>query len=272
MTPRLGKRLVLFLLASTAACRSLAVSLTFSNSSLITINDSSSPPTRAAPYPSSVSVTGLTGQVVRKATVTISGFTHGFPSDVTILLVSPAGHKVIIMSEVGGQNPMSVTNLTITLDDDATNSLPVYSRLSSGVFKPTNGYQAIGHATLPYDLPAPAPAPNSNCVSRLSLFNNSDPTGIWNLFVVDDATGESGAISNGWTLKLEVAAPLGIIRQGANVVISWPASAQNASLQSAPSVTSGWGNVTNVPVQSSNHWMVTNTISGATRFYRLLSN
>src|SRR5438874_3585189 len=89
-------------LLSTAFCLSTrALSLNFSNSNPVIVNDSGSPPTKAAPYPSSLTVTGVTGQVITKATVTLKGFTHGFPSDVTMLLVAPAGQKLILLSEVG---------------------------------------------------------------------------------------------------------------------------------------------------------------------------
>ena len=35
----------------------------------------------------------------------------------------------------------------------------------------------------------------------MSAFDGTDPNGTWNLFVVDDAAGDSGKIS-GWTLDL----------------------------------------------------------------------
>ena len=44
------------------------------------------------------------------------------PSDVNVLLVSPAGGTVLLMSHTGGG--YSVTNLTLTFDDASTNTLP----------------------------------------------------------------------------------------------------------------------------------------------------
>ena len=118
MTFPLGRPFGVALLACLISFRVPALSYTFSNTNLVAINDSTSPPTKAGLYPSTLTVTGLTGQVITKAAVTLTQFTHEFPSDVTILLVGPAGQKSIVISEVGGQVPMPVTNLTITLDDN----------------------------------------------------------------------------------------------------------------------------------------------------------
>jgi subtilisin-like proprotein convertase family protein len=266
------RRFGIALLVASAAFRVSGLSFSFTNSDLILITDTTAPPTRASPYPSNLSVTGLTGQVITKATVTLNALSHGYPSDVTVLLVGPSGQKTVIMSETGGQIPLAVTNLTITLDDDAASSLPIYSRLSSGTFKPTNGYFALGHTSLPYDLPAPAPAPNSNCAASLALFKNTDPAGVWTLFVVDDASGNDGAISNGWILNLEIAVPLTATRQGTNVVISWPGSARSAVLQSANGFASTWNDVATTPVLVSNRWTVTNAIAAGIRWFRLRTN
>jgi subtilisin-like proprotein convertase family protein len=245
--------------------------LMFSNSNFIIINDSFSPPTIATPYPSTNLATGLAGQVVTKATVTLQGFSHEFPSDVDILLVGPQGQKAILMANVGGQDKYSVTNLTLTLDDDAMNSLPIYTNLVSGTFKPTNGYLATGNASLPFNFPSPAPPGTSNAVSSLSVFKNTDPNGTWNLFVVDDVGGDSGSISGGWSLTLFVAVQLQAVRDRTNIVISWPGSVTNATLQFSPALQSSiaWSNVTTTPILTSGRYTVTNPISAGSRFYRL---
>ena len=244
---------------------------TFSNTNFMSINDSGNPPTLSTPYPSTNIVTGLAGQLVTKATVTLNGFSHLFPSDVDILLVGPQGQKAILMANVGGQDKFSVTNLTLTLDDDATNSLPIYTNLVSGTFKPTNGYLATGNSSLPFNFPAPAPPGTSNAVSALSVFKNTDPSGTWNLFVVDDVGGDSGSISGGWSLNLIVAVPLQAVRYQTNIVISWPGSATNSTLQFSPNLLSSiaWSNVTTTPILTSGRYTVTNPISTGSTFYRL---
>jgi subtilisin-like proprotein convertase family protein len=263
------------LLSAAPVSSSGSMIFSFSNTNLITINDSANPLTNATPYPSANLVTGLVGRVVSKATVTLSGLSHTFPSDVSILLVGPQGQMAILMSEVGGQQKYSVTNLTLTLDDDASNPLPVYSSLTSGTFKPTDGYLSLGYPKLPYDFPLPAPPGNSNSLSALSVFNNTDPDGAWNLFVICDSAGtDSGSLSNGWILNLTVLVPLQILQSQTNVVISWPASVTNARLQLS-SILSGsntWSNVVTTPVSIGGRLTVTSPISGENAFYRLVTN
>jgi subtilisin-like proprotein convertase family protein len=255
------------LLSEAASC---AATVTFSNAALITINDSMAPPTAASMYPSPVTVTGLTGQVITKLTVTIYGFTHGFPSDVDILLVGPQGQNSLLMANAGGQNKYSVTNLVLTFDDDAGLKLPIFTGLVSGTFKPTDGYAALGYSNLPFEFPLPAPPGNSNSSTALSVFSYTDPNGVWKLFVVDDVSGDGGTISGGWSLSLSVAVPLRIARVETNSVISWTGAVTNYSLQSSSGLSTQWNHVTNVPVLSGGRYYVTNAMNGSTRFYRLL--
>lgn len=250
--------------------RSPAITFSFTNANLLVIQDSTNPPTPALPYPSTNLVTGLTGMVVVKATVTLQGLTHGFPSDIEMLLVGPGGQESLLMAQVGGQNKFSVTNLNVTLDDQAANYLPVYTNLQSGTFKPTNGYFFLdGTTNLLGDLPPPAPTGNSNAVASLSMFQGTDPTGAWRLFVVDDAAPNAGALSNGWSLHLSVAVPLAVRRTQTTVVLSWTNAVQGCTLQATPNLSLGWTNVLPAPVVVAGRYTVTNPIAGATLYYRL---
>lgn len=252
---------------------------TFSNTDFITLNTTNSLP-NAAPYPSSINVGGLAGLVVTKATVTLRSFTHQSPSDVAILLVGPQNQQAILMAEVGGQDARysSVTNLTLVLDDDATDSLPVFSTLVTGVFKPTDGwldpYFADPGGILPYGFPPPAPPGSSNAPAALSVFQNTAPDGTWNLFALDDSSIYSGCISNGWSLSLDVAVPLQIAQSRSNVVISWPASVTNCQLQLSTSLLGlkTWSNSAILPVSVDGRLSVTNPIIGEDAFYRLVTN
>ncbi len=248
----------------------LGASFLFANTNSVEINDSQTPPTKATPYPLTNVVSGLTGLVVTKVTVTLQGFSHGFPSDVSMLLVGPQGQEAIVMSEVGGQMQYSVTNLTLTLDDEATNSLPVYTSLATGTFKPTNGYLVLGYRQLPYDFPSPAPPRNSNAVSAFSAFKDTDPEGTWKLFVVDDASGNSGSISRGWNLNIDAAVPLSIARAQTNVVVSWTNAVSGCALQSAPGLSGPWTNVAPGPVVVSGRYTVTNRVGPGGVYYRLI--
>jgi uncharacterized repeat protein (TIGR01451 family) len=159
---------------------------TFSNTAPIEIRDDAP----AQPYPSVITVTGLVG-VVSKTVVTITNLYHTRPSDIDMLLVSPAGGKVMVMSDVGGG--YWVTNVTLTLDDAAPGSLPDAAPLTNGVFKPTN-YGAFDLL----DMPAPEPP----FATSLAAFNDTNPNGQWRLFIRDDAPAQSGHIRNGWLLQI----------------------------------------------------------------------
>jgi hypothetical protein len=92
-------------------------SMTFSNPAAITIPASgtgAATGSPATPYPSTITVAGAP-TTISKITVTINNFNHTFPDDVDILLVSPTGRKMIIMSDAGSSTV--ATNLNITLDD-----------------------------------------------------------------------------------------------------------------------------------------------------------
>ncbi|MDQ6631539.1 MAG: hypothetical protein M3Y82_07250, partial [Verrucomicrobiota bacterium] len=165
----------------------------FSNTNAITINDHTS----ATPYPSGISVSGIPlNEKIDKITVTFHNLSHTFPGDIDMLLVAPSGTNLILFSDAG--NNLEISGVTVTLDDDALTSLPSTNVIVSGVFKPTNYGAAID--------PFPAPAPAPSMATNLSIFKGTNPNGIWNLFVVDDATIDTGSIAGGWSLTIRTAA------------------------------------------------------------------
>jgi hypothetical protein len=145
---------------------------------------------KASPYPSNIVVSGL-GGIVQQVRVTLHNFRHDRPDDVTILLTGPSG-KIILMSDVGGDFPVSPP-VTLTFRDTGVPFLPDNGPLVSGTFRPTNWEDGD---TFPF--PAP-PAPYG---SKLSDFNGIIPNGTWQLFVIDDRTGFNGRM-DGWTLSID---------------------------------------------------------------------
>jgi (2Fe-2S) ferredoxin/subtilisin-like proprotein convertase family protein len=146
----------------------------------------------ANPYPSDIQLAGLTG-LVTGVTVNLENFSHTSPDDVDILLVAPNGRRIILMSDTGGN--AAVSNLSITLTDAATASLPDNSALASGIFKPTNFDETDTF---------PSPAPQGDLTgSTLGAFYGTNPNGTWSLYVVDDNGNNAGTISGGWNLDLQ---------------------------------------------------------------------
>lgn len=171
----------------TTASGTATGSTSFSNSAAIVIPSGGT----ASPYPASIPVSGV--GTIAKVTVTLAGYTHTFPRDVDVLLVGPGGQSVVLMSDAGGGT--NVSNLTLTIDDDASSSFDA-STPTSGTYKPTNVEDFEG----PDGYPSPAPA--SGYGSVLSIFNGTNANGTWLLYVVDDFNGDSGTFSGGWSLSI----------------------------------------------------------------------
>jgi hypothetical protein len=115
-----------------------------------------------------------------------------------ILLVGPLGQKVLLMSDVGGG--VSVANVNLTFDDAATVFLPTSAvSITTGTYKPTDS----GATSDAFSASAPAAPYDLN----LAVFNGTNPTGTWSLYVMDDRGINTGSISGGWRLSLQTTAP-----------------------------------------------------------------
>ncbi len=147
----------------------------------------------ASPYPLNINVSGLPGTVA-DVNVSLFGLEHARPDDIDILLVGPAGQKIILLSDVGGNN--DINGVDLVLDDEAADFLPDSGQLTSGTFKPTN----IGTGDT-----FPSPAPAGPYGSLLSDFVGTNPNGSWRLYVVDDSNPRNGSISGGWGLTFVLA-------------------------------------------------------------------
>ena len=183
---------------------------TFSNPALITIPASGTGGSTGAPanpYPSNITVSGAPATIT-KVVVGLNGITHTFPDDIDVLLVSPNGQKLIVMSDAGGGDDIS--NVNLTLDDSAAALLNDGTLLASGTYKPTN----YGTGDLfPSPAPAapylsPATAGSDTLTSAFTGVAGGNPNGTWSLYVVDDASADVGTMSGGWSLTLTTSTPV----------------------------------------------------------------
>jgi subtilisin-like proprotein convertase family protein len=175
---------------------------TFSNTTAITI-PSGAPGTTsgpASPYPSTIGVTGLPGNVV-DVNVTLIGLSHTCMSDLRFLLVGPGGQKTILLSTVGpytGCEP-DIVGGTIGIDDEAATTYPC-NAVPSGTFKPTaepaSGVECSGPPVV-----FPAPAPPEPYPVALSAFDGAPAAGTWSLFVFDQFGEDVGSLL-AWSLDL----------------------------------------------------------------------
>ncbi|MDQ3797887.1 MAG: M36 family metallopeptidase [Acidobacteriota bacterium] len=169
---------------------------TFSNTAAITIADNAP----SSPYPSNITVSGLSGNKIMK--LNLNGLTHTFPGDIDILLVGPGGQKFTAMSDMGGGG--DVANINLTLADGATAALST-TQLATGTFRPgntdttTDAFPAPA-PTAPYDNPAPA-----GTATFASAFTTAGANlnGTWALYVRDDAGTDTGQFAGGWSLTFE---------------------------------------------------------------------
>lgn len=181
------------------AISSLSAQSTFTNNNLITINDDAS----ATPYPATINVSGLSGTIT-DVNVTLTNINHAFPDDIGVLLVSPTGTAVTLMTDAGGGAVQGFTNVTITYDDGALTSVPDEGPVPSGSYKPTQGTSDLLSDPHLADFAGPAPAGPYN--TTLAALNGLNPNGIWNLYVDDDTAIDGGSINNGWSVTITTSA------------------------------------------------------------------
>ncbi len=171
----------------------------YRNPTTIFVGSVAAPP---GPYPSSISVSNLPG-VVSSVSVILTNFNHTVPDDVDILLVSPSGQKLLMMSDAGGDSATGFIRLTFA--DDFTTALPDSTRIFTGDYRPTN----YGTGDI-----FPAPAPASPYGANFKVFDGINPNGQWRLFVTDDVAGAGSGSIGGWYLNLTTfAAPPVIVAQ-----------------------------------------------------------
>jgi uncharacterized repeat protein (TIGR01451 family) len=135
-------------------------------------------------------------------------------------------------------------------------AVPGYD-LASGLGTPIGTNLISALAGTNYITPISPPSPPYG--STLSALNGGNPNGTWSLFVLDDQSPDSGAISNGWSLTLTLASPVGY---SADVGISISTSATNVLVNSNAVFIVG---VTNYGPSTSSNVLVSDTLpSGIT--------
>jgi uncharacterized repeat protein (TIGR01451 family) len=179
-------------------------STSFSNPAALSIADATGTgPGLASIYPSTITVSGLTG-VVHKVTATLVGLSHTFADDLDVLLVSPGGQTAFLMSDVGGDTALSA--VTLTFDDEADVTLPNVGTILTGSYRPTTFESGSDNF--------PPPAPVAPFGTALSTFSGINPNGVWSLFIIDDLDGDIGTLAGGWRLSISTANPMADLAAG----------------------------------------------------------
>jgi thiol-disulfide isomerase/thioredoxin/subtilisin-like proprotein convertase family protein len=158
------------------------------------MNITTIPPSgNASPYPSTISVAGVTGTITALR-VQLNGVTHTWPDEMDVFLVSPAGKVCVLMSDAGGSN--AIVNRNLVFDNAATAAIPDNSAITSGNYRPAN-----------YEVGEPLPPGGSGSIgTNLLALASGGVNGDWKLFVSDDTSGEGGSIAS-WSLIFIPSAP-----------------------------------------------------------------
>jgi len=155
---------------------------TFSQSNTILVPNGTPTTTTGpgGPYPSQISVAGLPATGITVKSVKLGNVNHSFPDDMDIVLVSPTGQAVILMSDAGGGT--DEIGLDYTFDDAAATTM------ADGTFNPQGTYKPTNFLT-PDNFPAPGPGSLTQATPTLSSFTGN-PNGDWKLYVVVDLGGD----------------------------------------------------------------------------------
>src|SRR5215213_7653148 len=84
-----------------------------------------------AHYPSTIPVAGVAG-TVEDVHVTLKDVKSTFPGDIDVVLVSPAGRSVMLMSDSGDTQDLTGQNLTFS--DTADHGLPANDPIPTGTY------------------------------------------------------------------------------------------------------------------------------------------
>ena len=160
------------------------------NSSLIRILDNAP----GSPYPSIITAANYATTGVSVQSVRLNGITHTWGNDIDILLQSPTGQNVVLMSDVGGTAAIPA-GTTYTFKDGAP-AMNAAALNPSGTYSPTNSGASD-------NWPAPGPGAITQATPTLALFGSTaNVNGDWKLFVFDDIGGDFGSIAGGWSINL----------------------------------------------------------------------
>jgi subtilisin-like proprotein convertase family protein len=198
-------------LTQTVIDQTTIISNAFCNTGSFPINDPAAlnETGTANPYPSQISVSGVTGNV-GTVSITLRNITHSAADDIDVLLVGPGGQKFVVVSDSGGgiTAGTELSNVTVTFTDaaalSAPDSTPWSAPNTSVSLKPADYNDGTDvfpspAPTGPYGTPAPAGSATFG-----SVFAGTPAAGLWKLYIADDVLGDSGTVGDGWCLNLTV--------------------------------------------------------------------
>lgn len=165
----------------------MIISQTFSNTANVCPPDNSTTGTTSV-----IAVLGA-GSSLTSITVNIPNISHTWYDDLDIMLISPTGQRIILMSDCGGNNS-GTGNRNYTFIQGGTVLANGAAPTGSGNVSPTD-YEA--------DAAWPDGAPTITAMNQFT----GDPNGNWTLRVLDDAGGDTGCLNGGWSITIVATTP-----------------------------------------------------------------
>ena len=220
-------------------------------------NPDGSAPVSASPYPSGITVSGMSG-AVSGVTVTISGWTfpNNYPDSLELMLVAPSGQALAFFAGNCGDNQQSLSNFNLNLADSATAVPPSgYNQdcTNNATYKPYVNTGLLYNGPCPLSFPGASPS-SANCangstVGFTSTFTGATPNGTWNVYAqIQDDSENAGSLSITLNLTTEVTQSATTTAVSANPTDIFNSSPNNSSTFTA-TVTSSAGTVNEGQVQ-----------------------
>ena len=148
----------------------------------------SNPAGPASVYPITFNVSGLYGNVT-KVTLSLSGYSHNWVSDVGMVLQSPNNINSLMVMRKSGNNVANNANVIL----DST-SPTVWNGYSTGTFQPDPQPVITGLFAAPLSQTFSV----GTTYNSLNIYNGTSSTnnnGTWKLFIQDFAGGDGGSLS-----------------------------------------------------------------------------
>jgi hypothetical protein len=148
-------------------------------------------------YPATINVRGEPTNGLSRVEITLHNLTHYYPADLDILLVSPSGAKIMLMSDAGG--PYGVTNATLVFH--AWWEGYPYPPDTTGIpSEQTAHYSPKNYGDQETQMPGAPQGPYNGEFGNLPD-TDPNPNGIWKLYIYDDKVGQTGALERSWQLN-----------------------------------------------------------------------
>jgi subtilisin-like proprotein convertase family protein len=147
---------------------------------------------KASPYPATVTVAGVQGRV-QQVTAALTGFTHGYPNDLTVFLKGPDNLSVALFTDAT-RTPLSGRNFTF--DDNAASFLPRAGSPPDGRYRPWDYFYFRDGTSTDF-----AGSGTSESGYTLGEFNGLVANGSWDLYVEDVNAGGAGSIAS-WSVTV----------------------------------------------------------------------